>query len=234
MLSPIAWIVFVCMSLMLAIPFLVTLKFLSEGMRGTPILQMVYTSYWFWLVFPVALPLLTMRSFSEEYKSGTIEPLLTAPVTDWDVVLAKFCAITGVFTISMLAPFFNLAFFQYVSQGKMPVEMSTLSLTALILLLIGGLYVSVGIFASSLTRNQIIAAILSFTFTTLLFFIGMLSFMIPDSVYNQALLYIFPYANVDVYAHGIFDTRELVFNLSGIFLFLALTQSVMASRKLKG
>lgn len=234
LLSPIAWIVFVCMSFMLALCFYMAVKWVAQGTRNVPVLLLVYMNVCFWFVFLVTLPLLTMRSFSEEYKSGTIEPLLTAPITDLDVVMAKFFAITGIFAISMSSPFINLAFFQYISQGKLPVEWGTLGLTALILLVIGGFYVSIGLFASSLTRNQIVAAILSFTFIIVIFFIGVLGFMVPDSVYKQALDYVFPYTQVDTYARGIFDSRPLVYNLTGTVLFLALTKLVMASRKLRG
>lgn len=231
--SPIAWIIFVCIFLLLAFPFFSAVEAVKMGYHSVPLLIMVFMSFLFWLILPVVIPLISMRSFSEEYKSGTIEPLMTAPVTDLDIVCAKFLAIVGVLMISFSAPFVYYALFQYATLNQMPTEWSSVGLSFLILLLITMFYTSVSIFASSMTKNQIVAGLVGFTITTALFFFGMLSYIMPESIYKTALLYIFSYEHFRSYGQGIFDSRPLVFYITGTLLFLALTQSVMASRRLK-
>ena len=114
-----------------------------------------------------------MRLFSEEFKLGTIEPLMTAPVRDWQVVLAKFFGALVFYIVLWIPTLLYFAIFQVVT--KQPAANSTGAYLGayLMLLLLGMFYISIGCLASVLTKNQIVAAIISFCAITLHFFSGL-------------------------------------------------------------
>jgi len=231
-ISPMAYVIFFFFTLIAGAVFYQNLQYLEFGTRFS-VTQMFFLGVWFWICLLIMIPLITMRSFSEEYKSGTIELLMTAPVSDWDVVLAKFFG-GLIFYLCLWAPtLLYLLVFQWVTDGQVPIQWASLGLCYLLVLLIGGFYVSVGLFASSLTRNQPLAAFMSFAFLLIVFFIGLMSFNMPNSGMADALSYLASYRHMQGFLDGVFDSRPVVFYLSCTLLFLALTQRVMAVKKLK-
>src|SRR5271154_4617077 len=144
--------------------------FILSAVMGPPvykeqsIMQIFFTWPLFWLLILVQVPLITMRVFSEEFKLGTIEMLLTAPVREWDVVLAKFFGALTFFLILWLPIALDLTTLQLFSIPEPPFYWSQVGLTALTITLVGGFYISLGVFTSVLTKNQIIAAVLCFAF----------------------------------------------------------------------
>lgn len=231
LLSPIAYVLFVCMSVVLGFTFLVCVEWIDKGFRQMPLLGMIFSTFQFWISLIVLCPILTMRLFSDEYKSGTIEALLTAPVTEWDVVLSKFFSSVTVYTILLSPSALCLAVFQLLTHNQVPLVWGPVVLTYSMLFLVGMFWLSIGVFASSLTRNQIIAAIISFTGIAILFFIGMLVYMISESSWKEMLEYFFTYQHVTTFGQGLFDSRPVVFYLSGTLFFLTLTQRVLAYRR---
>jgi ABC-2 type transport system permease protein len=101
-------------------------------------------------------------------------------------------------------------------------------------ILVGMLYLSIGLFSSVLTKNQAVAAMISFTIIALLFFAGFLSYLVRDPGWRDALTYIFTLEQMRSFSAGLFDSRAVVFYLSGTGFFLVLTQRVMAGRRLNG
>src|SRR5476651_2516367 len=145
----------------------------SENYRDQSILQIFFTWPLFWLLILVQVPLITMRVFSEEFKLGTIEMLLTAPVREWDVVLAKFFGALTFFLILWAPIALDLTALQLFSSPPPPVYWSQIGLTALTITLAGGFFVSLGILSSVLTKNQIIAAVLCFAFIFVPFIVSL-------------------------------------------------------------
>ncbi|MGF1678446.1 MAG: ABC transporter permease [Candidatus Methylacidiphilales bacterium] len=230
--SPMAYIIFFFFTLIAGVVFYQNLQYLEYGTRYS-VVQMFFLGVWFWMCLLIMIPLVTMRMFSEEYRSGTIEILLTAPVSDWDVVVSKFLGAL-VFYLTLWAPtLVYLILFQWVTDGAMPVKWSSLLLCYSLVLLLGAFFIALGLFASSLTRNQPLAAFMSFASLLLFFFIGLLSFNMNDSKFSSMVEYIASYRHMQTFLDGIFDTRPLVFYLSATLLFLALTQRVIAIKKLK-
>jgi ABC-2 type transport system permease protein len=180
------------------------------------------------------VPVLTMRLFSEEYKTGTIEMLLTAPVRDGDVILSKFAGALSFYILLWLPSLAGLAIFQVVTRNAVPVAWIPLGLSYLMVILVGMLYLSIGLFSSVLTKNQAVAAMISFTIIALLFFAGFLSYLVRDPGWRDALTYIFTLEQMRSFSAGLFDSRAVVFYLSGTAFFLVLTQRVMAGRRLNG
>lgn len=234
LLSPIAYVIFVCLAIVNGFSFMQCIYYISQGVRNFTLMQIFFYIFYFWVALIVLIPALTMRLFSEEYKTGTIEPLLTAPIEDWDVVLAKFFAAVGFYMLVWAPTLVYLLVLQIVTRNQVPVVWGPVLLSYFMVLLVGMFWISIGLFASSLTKNQIIAAILSFTMIGMLFFIGFLSYIVKDPSLQEIINYVFTLDHMRQFNQGFFDTRPLVFYLSGTFLFLALTHRVMLSRRLKG
>ena len=89
--SPIAYVVLVFFLLLSGVDFYIQLSFMSGQAVAYSVQEAFFNSVFFWFAFVLIFPLITMRLFAEEFKLGTIEPLMTAPVRDWQVVLSKFC-----------------------------------------------------------------------------------------------------------------------------------------------
>ncbi|MEM1158497.1 MAG: ABC transporter permease [Verrucomicrobiota bacterium] len=230
--SPMAYVIFFFFTFIAGSIFYNNLQFLEMGARIS-VMQMFFLGVWFWMCLLIMIPLLTMRLFSEEYKTGTIELLLTAPVSDWDIVLSKFFS-AFLFYLTLWAPtVVYLLVFQWVTGGEIPVKIPNTLLCYLLVVLVGAFFVSVGLFASSLTRNQALAAFTTFALLLGLFFLGLLGLNMEESKFTAFMEYISCYQHMRNYLEGIFDSRPVIFYLSGTLLFLALTQRLMAVKKLK-
>jgi ABC-2 type transport system permease protein len=175
-----------------------------------------------------------MRVFSEEFKLGTIEMLLTAPVTEWDVVLAKFFGALTFFLVLWLPITLDLTALQLFSNPAPPVYWSQIGMTALTLALAGGFYVSLGIFSSVLTKNQIIAAVLCFAFLLIFFIISLWRWVQHTDADTLARIsYVSLPEHLQNAVVGIFDTRPVVFYVTMTAFMLILTKTVLEGRRLK-
>src|SRR5271154_3442134 len=160
--SAVAYVVLFGSALIQSMFFVILVQFMMDAnYKEQNVMQIFFTWPLFWLLLLGQVPLITMRVFSEEFKLGTIEMLLTAPVREWDVVLAKFFGALTFFLILWLPIALDLTAMQIFSAPPPPVYWSQIGLTAMTLTLIGGYWVSIGVFTSVLTKNQIIAAVLS-------------------------------------------------------------------------
>src|SRR5687767_6605107 len=175
------------------------------------------------------LPLITMRTYAEEKRSGTIELLLTSPLTDLQIVIGKFLG-GMVLYISMLAvTLVHMAFlFAYGNPEWRPIATGYLGL-----LLMGGCFLSLGLFVSSLTRNQIIAGMVTFAVFLMFWVINWIAtFMDPTP---QAVLnYLSITEHLNDFARGVIDTKHLVYYLSFIAFSLFLTVRAVDSERWRG
>ncbi|KRP34568.1 MAG: hypothetical protein ABS33_00065 [Verrucomicrobia subdivision 6 bacterium BACL9 MAG-120924-bin69] len=232
--SPIAWVLMTCMALINGFSFSQCVAYLGQGVKEFTVMQIYFYIFHFWFLLIILVPILTMRLFSEEYKTGTIEMLLTAPVRDGDVILSKFFGVLFFYLLLWIPSLLGLAIFQLVTKQAVPVAWIPLGFSYLMVTLVGMMYLSIGLFASVLTRNQAVAAMISFTTIALLFFAGFLSYLVRDPGWREALSYIFTLEQMRSFSAGLFDSRPVVFYLSGTVFFLILTRQVMAGRRLKG
>ena len=193
---------------------------------GEASLRVTFGSY-LPLILVFVLPMLTMRLLSEEFRSGTIETLMTAPVSEVDIVVGKFCG-TMVFYLVMLATTLPLAF---VIAAYGPLDVGMLVCTYLGLLLLGGLYVSVGLFFSTCTRNQVIAVLCSFVLLAILTFLANYLARGQQGTLRVILQHLSIVAHFQDFARGIFDTNHLIFFVSTTALFLFLSVKVLESRR---
>lgn len=181
------------------------------------------------VILLLMVPLLTMRLFSEEKKSGTIELLLTYPVTDMQVLLGKFLSCMAIFAIMIaLTVLYPVLLIVFGQPETGPI------LTGYIgLFFVGASFVSLGIFASSLTENQIIAATVAFGLL-LLFWMISFSASLAGQTFGDILSYISITTHFEGFAKGVVDTEDIVYYLLFITLFLFLTLRILESKKWRG
>lgn len=194
-----------------------------------------FFNFFFWIILLFSAPLITMRLFALEKFSGTYETLMTAPVGDFAVVLAKFSAAL-IFFMIMWLPLIGCVFIlRYFTHGSNPVNGPVLASSFLGIFLLGALYMAIGCFASSLTHNQIIAAMISFAMGAALFLLSFLSdqFAVKKSWALQALNGVAVWRQMQEFARGVVDTRYITFYLTATIFFLFLTCRVVESRRWK-
>jgi ABC-2 type transport system permease protein len=179
-----------------------------------------------WILLFIS-PAVTMRLWAEEKKSGTIEFLLTLPLTDWQVVIAKFLGALS-FVAVALALTITLPI-TVMSLGQL--DLGPVIGGYIGALFLAGSYLAVGLLVSSLTKNQIIAFILGLMACFAVFVIGQ-DFVLYGT--PQFLVPIFKYVGLGTHfnniAKGIIDTKDIIYYISFIFLFLWLNARVIESR----
>jgi ABC-2 type transport system permease protein len=166
------------------------------------------------------LPMLTMRLYAEEKRQGTIELLATSPLTDLQIMLGKFLAAVGLYGLMILAGLVNLALLWHYAAT--PPEWKPVLSGVLALLLVGASFISLGLFLSTLTRNQIIAGILGFGLALVFWIFSW--FDQPTATETQKLVaYLGVTNHMEDMAKGVVDLKDLVFYASFILfgLFLA-------------
>jgi ABC-2 type transport system permease protein len=229
------YIVIAAVLLLLALSFIDLLtKFNGESM-DQPLTSVFYSTLYFWLILLLAAPVITMRSFAHEKATGTYETLMTTPVSDTQVVLAKF---TGalLFYIIMCLPLLAWVFIaRPLSNVPGIVDGGTIAATFIGIFLWGCLYMALGCLASATTRNQIIAAIVSLAIGISLFMLSYLAISMAGGPDWRAQLFshLGLIEHMQDFARGIVDTRPIVFYLTFTFFFLYLTLKVVESRRWK-
>lgn len=231
--SPIAYIVLIFFLLVSGVDFYFQISFMNQRQVEYTVQEAFFNSVFFWFAFVLIFPLITMRLFSEEFKLGTIEPLMTAPVRDWQVVLAKFFGSLFFYIVLWIPTLFFFWIFQRMTGQSAANSAGAFWGSYLMLLLLGMFYISIGCLASVLTRNQIVAAVISFCVITLLFFLGLIQFLLLEvSATTRDLLGFFSAIDhMGTFSRGIFDTRPVVLYLAMTILMLALTCQAFQTRK---
>lgn len=183
-------------------------------------------------VFLFLIPAITMRSFADEKSSGTIELLHTRPLSDLSIILAKYF---GGFALVVFALIPTLVYFFSVYQLGDPIgNLDTGSVwgSYIGLLLLGAAFVSIGIFSSAVSNNQIVSFILA-VFLSWVLWIGLetvASFQFLGT-WDHLLLSIGINSHYSSLSRGVIDTRDVVYLISLIAVFIALTRTVLESRK---
>jgi ABC-2 type transport system permease protein len=176
------------------------------------------------IIFVFFIPLITMRLFAEEKRSGTIELLATSPIGDVEVIIGKWFAALILYACLLLVTALSFVFlFLYGSPDWKPLAVSYLGL-----LLQGGLFLAIGTFISTLTKNQIIAGAATFAVLILLWVLEWVS-QYESATWAAVLAYISVIPHFESFARGVIDSKDLVFYLTGIFLALFATARSMES-----
>jgi ABC-2 type transport system permease protein len=177
------------------------------------------------------LPAITMRTYSEEKRSGTIELLLTSPVTDTEIILGKFVGAMALYGSMLALTLVHMAILFWFAEPNP--EWKPIATTYLGLILMGGCFISVGLLISSLTKNQIVAAAVTFAVFLMLWVINWIgSFLGPT---GQAIVtHLSLTDHFDDFTRGVIDTKHLIYYVSFISLGLFLTAKSVDSERWRG
>lgn len=179
------------------------------------------------MVLMVFVPLLTMRLLSEDKKQKTDQLILTAPVSLLSIVIGKFLAAYAIFAIGVaVMPVYGFVMSTFATVSWLPIWGNTVGL-----LLLGGIFVSIGLFISSLTENQMIAAIGGFFINLMILLMNTLKSALPNGFLQDVLSSISVYSRYSEITSGIFSLSSLIFFVSVIFIFLFLTVRVLEKRR---
>ncbi|QHI68211.1 ABC transporter permease [Tichowtungia aerotolerans] len=227
-LSPIAYVMLMFFLLVTGCGFYWLIKENLELLHSIQGLMVVI-----WACMLIVIPILTMRSFAEERKNGTFETLMTAPVSDTTVVAAKFIGVLSFFLL-MCAP--TLAYLAIIGWIK-PDIISNMDPGCIgggyqMVALIASAFIALGLFASALTSNQIIAAISTFAVMSILFFGGLFEpHLSKTPLVREVGSYMSAALHLMEASRGVFDSRSVVLYLSATLFFLFATTKAVSARR---
>jgi ABC-2 type transport system permease protein len=226
--SPLAYVVLTAFLLLNGITF----RGILEALNGpdaprNALMALFFNNVFFWFFMMLVSCLISMRLLSEERKSGAIEALLTAPVSEGTVVAAKFSAAWLFFLFLWLPTLaYPLLLARYGRVEAGPVVAGYLGIA-----LIGALFVAAGTFGSALVKNQIAAAIIGFVFVLSVVFLGVFESFVNDPKWRDALSYMNLLSHMDDFSRGIVDTRRIVYTLSTVVFFLYASAKALEANK---
>ena len=175
------------------------------------------------------MPAITMRTFAEERRSGTIELLLTSPLTDLEIILGKFFGALSLYGLMLAVTFLHVGIlFLYGSPEWKPIVTSYLGL-----MLLGGSFLAVGLFISTLTTNQIVSYILTFSVFLLLWIISWIG-SISSGMVTDVTSYLSIIEHFDDFSKGVIDTTHVIYYLSLITFGLFLTAKSVDTERWRG
>ena len=186
----------------------------------------VFFNIAFWTLF-FFIPALTMRLLSEENRSGTLELLLTKPVTDWQILMGKFLAalLLIIITLALTIPYIITV----SSLGN--VDYGAIFSGYLALIFISGMYISIGMFASSVTNNQIVAYLTALSIGIFFQIIFQMLGSNFTGILGQIADYLSVYSHYDSMTRGVIDSRDLVYFLSVTFLALVSAETMLLKKR---
>jgi ABC-2 type transport system permease protein len=181
------------------------------------------------VVFLFMLPLITMRTYAEEKRAGTIELLLTSPVSDLEIILGKFFGAMALYAVMLGVTLIHFGVLFWFGRP----EWKPLGTAYLGLLLFGGSFISIGLFISSLTRNQIVAGAATFAVFLVLWVIDWIGQALGPRA-EEVLKYLSMTGHLDDFVKGVVDTKHLVYYMSFIAFGLFLTMRSVDTERWRG
>ena len=215
--------------------FVNMIEVLTRHPAEQPLMEVFYNTVYFWFILLLASPMITMRSFALEKWLGTFDTLMSAPISDAVLVMAKFTGALLFYLLCWLPLLPCLWVTHLFSNDPSILDAGTVASAFLGILLLGGLFMSLGCFASALTRSQVIAAMGALFLGISLFLLSFLSMAFSGQTGWVARLFahLSLVEHMREFARGYVDTRPVVFYLSLTALFLFLTHRVVESRRWK-
>ena len=227
--SPMAWIILTFFLIIQGIIISLIVGFLADPRAPADVTPFNYffSSFFFWFTQLFITPVITMRLISEERRSGTIESLMTGPISENQVVLAKF------FSAMFFYAFLWLPTLLYpVLVGRYTdIDWGPLASGYLGTLGIGSVALAAGLLGSSFTKNQIVAAVSSFGILMLLFAVPWADGLFQEPLISDVLGYLNWLDHMDEFSRGIVDSRRLVYYLTTTALFLFFTGRALEAKK---
>ena len=232
-LSLTGYIIIAAATFLASLGFVVLMVNLGDDPSPMPVTELFFGTHFFWLILLLATPVITMRLFALEKFSGTFETLMTTPVSDLQVVMAKFTAALVFYMVMWLPMLACLGIVQRFANQPGSLDGGVVGSMYLGTCLLGGAFLSAGCFASALTRSQMVAAMIAFLLGVSLFSLAFLTEHIPAPAqqWTQVLTYFALFQQMRDFARGVVDTRTVALYLSLTLLFLFLTLRAVESRR---
>lgn len=232
-LSLSGYVILAAVVFLLGLSFVEVLVAYNGETLSAPLTEVFYSTMFFWLILLLAVPVITMRLFAHERATGTFETLMTTPVGDVTVVLAKFSGAMTFYLVMWLPLLGSLAIIALYSPDGSPLDWRTVASTYLGIALLGAFYVAMGCLASSLTRSQVMAAMIGLALGVTVF---MLSFLRTNVGEGRGWLsgmanHISLLTHMEDFVRGVVDTRWVVFYVTLCGLCLFLTVKVIEGRR---
>ncbi len=219
--SPIAYVVSALFLVFMGALFTLNISFSQQATMRDTFSTMIF-------VLVLIAPGLTMKLLSEEQRMGTIELLLTAPIRDWQVVVGKYLGSLILFIVMMVVPTLYYILLLWVFG---PPDLGPIATSYLGIILLGGGFLAIGVFASSLTQNQIVAFILSWVILLLLWIANAVSSVGGSGNLVNAISYLAITQHMDDFFSGVLDTTHIVYALSVIVVALFGATQVLQTRR---
>ena len=234
-LSLTGYVIIAAVTFLLGLSFVVLLVKLQQEPTPVPVTELFYVTQFFWLILLLSTPVITMRLFAQEKASGTFETLMTTPVSELQVVLAKFTAGLTFYTLTWLPLLGCLLIVRHFAREPGAFDAGVVGSTYLGIVLFGAMFVSLGCCASALTRSQVTAGMITLALSGSIFCIGVLADRFPTQASWQAQLLssLAFFEQMHDFARGVVDTRAIILYVSLTLFFLFLTLRVVESRRWK-
>ena len=232
-LSPIAYVAAIFFLLITGFNFYLVVGLFNTREYTIPDVmeQLLSSPLFFWPTFLLIVPVLTMRTFAEERHAGTIETLMTAPVTERAVVFAKFLAALTMFACMWLPTVSYPFLLEIFSEESAPLDIMPAVSGYAGVMLLGMFYLSVGVLCSALSGSQVVAAIATYAIMGILFFGGLVHSYVASDLIRDVSLYISSFEHQQRFVRGLIDSRPVVFYLTGTGLVLFLSVRMLEGRR---
>jgi ABC-2 type transport system permease protein len=221
--TPLAWVVMTSFLLVQGLHFYLVLENFATTMSlsadAGPVQTFFGQTVFLYIPLFFVCPVLTMRLFAEERRAGTIEPLLTAPVTSAGVVLGKYGAVLVAY-FAMWAP---TAFYMWIVSDAGDIDWQVVGSGYLAVFAVGASYLAIGAMTSALTKSQLAAAIMSAMLIIALFILGIGEMILAEGPLRELCGYVSVWSHMNDFSRGIVDSRRLMFDATAIALPLFIT-----------
>jgi ABC-2 type transport system permease protein len=206
---------------------------LSVESAGTPTAMSVllFGPMFFWVITLSLITALTMRTFAEEKRSGSLELLMTAPLRDVDVVGGKYLAALTLFALILLPTASYPWLLRVFSTGVWAPDKAQIAAGMTGVLLMGSFYTATGVLISALAKGPVLAAISSFAALSVLFFLDAFWYAGPAGQLQHLLEYVSAIQHVMDFSRGLIDSRAVIFYLSGTWFMLFTTVKVLEAKR---
>ena len=212
--SPVGYLCMISFLVFMGIGFVLLVLALSSGLPALSIMRAIYgDSLFTWISLMILVPAITMRLVAEERRSGTLEAILTLPISETSLVLSKYAgALTFYLMLWLPTAAYPVVLTVFSEDSVLDIPVLLSSFAGLILL--GMFFIALGVFASVLTRNQIVAAIMSFALIGTFLFAGLFPYQSNIPWMQEIGRYVFAIDHLREFSWGILDTRPVVLYLS--------------------
>jgi ABC-2 type transport system permease protein len=234
-LSLTGYIVIAASLFLTGLSFVALLYMLRGETTPMPVTEAYFNTWFFPFVVILGAPMITMRLFAQEKASGTFETLMTTPVSDLQVVLAKFSAALVFYIVLWLPLVGCVLLVRHYANDQTPFDAGVMGSTFLGIVLLGGVLLSLGCCASALTRSQVAAAMMGLAFGFSLLLLALLAQnKTNQSTWQAQMLACFAlFEQLRDFARGMLDTRAVVLMVSLTLFFLFLNLRIVESRRWK-